>query len=164
MSMVLCYLRVNEDEFDKIKESFEYLHKIFFNEDDSKVNSSLDIDKSWDGISFILCNYSRSSKHPFSKLFMGANTIHPGKHLGNGPTFFLTKDEVTFLSKKINEFSVEDFRKKFDAQKMMNAHIYPEIWLIDENALDYLLHYFEKIKRFLKDASSENQFVVMAMN
>jgi len=47
---------------------------------------------------------------------------------------------------------------------MAEEGIYPDIWQDDENALEYLLDYFDELKNFYKKAVEKGEAVVMSLS
>ena len=47
---------------------------------------------------------------------------------------------------------------------MAEEGIYPDIWEDDENALEYLLDYFDDLKNFYKKAVENGEAVVMFLS
>ena len=58
---------------------------------------------------------------------------------------------------------MEELSQRFDAAIMLEKDIYPDIW-DDENALDYLLQYFEDLKTFYQMAYMQNEAVILFLN
>jgi hypothetical protein len=63
---------------------------------------------------------------------------------------------VAEISQALGRITSDDLRARFDAKRLMDAQIYPEIWDRDpaeDDTLGYLVANFESMKAFLQRAA-----------
>lgn len=80
--------------------------------------------------------------------------------MGYGPAMLITGNEVKLLSESLNSINEEAFRKKFIVSDMKKFDIYPGTDEINDNFFDYVWGYLTKIKKFFKQAMSEQQCIL----
>ncbi|REA64314.1 DUF1877 domain-containing protein [Dyadobacter luteus] len=163
MGMIGYLLRVSEEELNEILEDSSILEERVFPEDDTEPSDVLDIDKTWEAITFVLTGYGiqdiDQAAAPFSWLLMSNQVIDEEQDLGYGPAQYLTVAEVQQVNSALDQLSVEGFRERFDGAAMNEAGIYPEIWH-ESDALDYLTEYFELLKAFFNSAAESEDVVI----
>ena len=88
------------------------------------------------------------------------------QYLCYGPVRCIQSGKVRLIHEKLAEISVEDFKKKFDPEKMMIKEIYPEIWDRKEGDgnLDYLIEYFEELRHFISKAVEFNMGIIISIS
>lgn len=163
MSMIFNILRVTENELESyLKNSSlleERLDKI--EEGDTRL---VDIDQSWEGILFLLTGQNLEQlDHPLGKALFSNQVIDQQQDLGYGPGHYLAPDQVKELNDKLAAISTDNFRKGFDAGKMSEIGVHPNIWT-HESALDYLSEYFESIQEAFALASKNDEAIITFLN
>lgn len=120
-----------------------------------------DIDKAWDGIVYLLTGAPlHAEAGELYRALFNHTFIDEKQDIGYGPATYLTPEEVVYFNQKLANITAADLKLNYDAEKMMKAEIYPEIWRENASALDYLLHYFEQLKAFYAKAAAENQAII----
>ena len=162
--MVACLLRVSGSE---LKEYIEDSGKLETRVDsDSIVNDSsfIEVDKSWDGISYLLSGpeipESEKENDPLSWAMFGNKTLDENQDMGYGPAGYASIEDVKKIFSAMEKLNMEEIRKKFNPQEMMALGVYPEIWSDEEESLEYLMEYYEVVVEFYKSAATEGQAVI----
>lgn len=162
--MIGNLLRVSQNELDEYLQDSSKLEQRIYSGDKAEDSNRIQVDKSWEGISFLLSGpelpESKKDENPLSWILFGNKTINPDQNLGNGPAGYLTKEDVAKIQNTLQKLNIEDLRKNFDAPKMMALNVYPEIWSDEDESLEYLLEYYDLIADFYKKAAAENQAVI----
>jgi len=72
-------------------------------------------------------------------------------------------EQVREFSSVLEAISAETLRQRYDTREMTELEIYPEIiWERDqEDALDYLLGTFERLRKFIRETVQLNQGVIV---
>lgn len=166
MSMIGNFLRVTNEELEEYLNDSSKLDDRLDQEFEMEETSVVDIDKSWEGILFLLTGQnSENLDHPLSKLFFSGQIIDENQDLGYGPGHYLRPDQVTKLYSEIAMLSTEDLKGRYDPAKMDTLNIYPTGWLENgDDLLDYLLENFEKVKEVYSTASANNKAVITFLN
>jgi hypothetical protein len=167
MSMIGNLLRVTENELKNyINDSSLLEDRIYADE----VSNLLDIDKTWDGILYILTGYTieniDKAKPPLKWVIFGDNIIDGEQDLGYGPANFCTPQEVVDVNIALSAISSVEFRTKFDSLDLAGEKdAYPGIvWPNREEAFEYYLEYFLQIKEFYLLAAENGQAVITFIN
>lgn len=169
MSMIANFLRVSQDELDAFLNDSSLLEDRIYNEESDESNL-LDIDKSWDGIIYLLTgsglqNVDLSDDSGLHKIIFSGQLIDPEQDLGYGPAHYLTPEEVKNVSKSLSGISKENLYSKYNPSDMAAQEVYPIIWEEEgDEAFDYLYSYFEDLKEFYEQAAKENQAVISILN
>ena len=123
--------------------SFEY---------SEKERMEIDLDKSWDGISFCLKRIlGDASPNIFND---GQNVGHV--EVGYSPAMTFKSDQVKDLSKSLEGVTAEDILDQYKPDEMRS--VYPKnLWKRDNNETrEYLTENFSQLKRFLAEASNHH--------
>ena len=94
-------------------------------------NGGVDLDKAWHGIHFMLAGVAWGGAMPAATLVSGGREI--GEDVGYGPARLLSPAEVTAFDDHLKSVTPEVFDARFEAQAMLDAQIYPQIWDRDLN-------------------------------
>ena len=165
MSMIGNLLRVTRTELEEyLKDSSLLENRIYKDDSDDEDPNLVDIDKSWDGIIFLLTGQNfDNSNHPLTKILFSGQIIDEGQDLGYGPGQYLTPEQVKELNDQISKISVEELSKKYDAKKMTELEVYPNFWE-DEDEVNYLTEYFQTIQEVYAEASKNDEAIITFIN
>ncbi len=167
--MIGNLLRISNAELDAYLEDSNLLEERVYAEEDIPDPKSLDIDKSWAGIMFLLngCGLEEIdyAERPLSLVFYNpsAHIIDENQDMGYGPAIYCTAEEVKEISSALDDISIEELEKRYDPARMEQLEIYPFSWK-EEGAFNYLADYFKSIKEFYKAAADSNEAVISFIN
>ena len=163
MGMISNYLRVSQSELESYLEDSTKLEERVYSDDNHKDTCLIDIEKSWEGLFYILTGKSLAeedeAKAPFAWILNAPQVIDEEQDMGYGPANYITAEQTKELSTAMNKMSIEQLKDRFDGDLMNEEGVYPVIW-DEEDALEYLLEYFKLLKDFFKKAAAENQAVI----
>lgn len=165
MSMIGNLLRVTKTELEEYLKDSSLLEKRIYEDEAESDNPSLtDIDKSWDGILFLLTGNGLESAgdHPLVKIFFSEQFIDEEQDLGYGPAHYLTPEQVATLNEHISNLKVEDLKQNYDPSRM--EAVYPSIWDEGDDAFDYLSQYFIQVKQVYADATKNGEAIITFIN
>jgi Domain of unknown function (DUF1877) len=161
MSMIGYLLRISSNELKKYQENSDLLESridVSLENDDPNM---IDIDKSWDGINFLLTgNIVGDSDHPLEKVLFSMQYIDENQDLGYGPANFLYPDQVKELNDTISKISVNELSTKYDSKKMTELELYPTGLWQDNGVVNYLTDNFKTVQEFYALAVKENQAII----
>jgi hypothetical protein len=164
MGMTLTLLQVNSATLEEYLNDSSLLENVLFEGVEDDIDDILDLDKSWDGIFFLLTGESSlNSEHKLLKLFYSDNVIDDEQDFGYGPAFYLLPEEVKEINSELLKMSISDLKKRFDPDKMEALGLYPEIWH-DEESLPYLLDNFEELKAFYATAAKRGNIIISVLS
>jgi hypothetical protein len=89
-----------------------------------------------------------------------------GLDSGYGPAQLQKPDEVKAIAQLLERTTAEMLRRQFKPQEMTRVGVYPAvIWEREGNeALDYVLNYYEKLVAFYKLAAERGQAVICGLS
>ena len=168
MSMIANFLRVSSEELEAYRKDSSLLENRIYNDEEDP--NLVDIDKSWDGILFLLTGESintfqsrGANQLSLAGIFFSEQFIDEGQDLGYGPAHYLNPGQVKELNLKLAAISVEDLKKNYDPERMIELEVYPTIWE-NEDEINYLLEYFEIIQQMYSEAVKKNEGIIMFLN
>ena len=161
MGMTATFLRVTEKELEEYKTNSEKLEDRFHRIEIYDDPNFIDIDKSWQGIIFLLTgqNLQNASGELLSVIF-SENFVDPTQNFGFGPAHYLNSEEIKTINNKISNIKTKDLKNRFDPVKMDKLEVYPKIWDEGETAFEYLNTNFIKLKNFYQLAAQDNQAII----
>jgi Domain of unknown function (DUF1877) len=127
-------------------------------------DTEVDLDKAWHGISYLLTGSAAPNGTLASKVIWGGEDIGPDQ--GYGPAQLLAPEEVKAIAQLLEQTSPEMLRERFKPKEMTRAGVYPGvIWERDgDEALKYVLEYYNKLVAFYKRAAQRGQAVIFAIS
>ncbi|MGG1554980.1 YfbM family protein [Paenibacillus ferrarius] len=129
---------------------------IYSNEIES---NSLDIDKAWHAIHFLLNESAWEGQHPFFNVILGGTKL--GDDLGYGPARYLTSEEVKEVALSLSSLSENEIRNRFNPEKMKESDIYPSIEWSEQDDLEYVFSYYKEVKKYYLEASENNSAMLL---
>lgn len=161
MGMTLQLLRVSAPELDAYLENSALLADRVQQAQAAGDTALYDIDKSWDGIIYLLTGSTSSdTAQPLSQLFFSGRLVDPAQDLGTGPAHYLRPEEVQALYAQIKDIIPAALKNNFDAVLMKEVGVYPgNVWDQDETD-DYLVEYFETVQELFATAGARGEAVI----
>jgi len=161
MGMVGYFTAINPSVLDDLRADPDQMAELLFpNDGDDEPENTIDVDKSWHGIHFILSEIAKDGATALESAILGGEPL--GEDFGYGPARVLTPSEVQAVAAAMSSITDEAFAAKFDPVAMEDGEIYPQIWERDGGeALDYLQHFFPSLVTFYADAAKQGNAVVL---
>ena len=126
----------------------------------------LDLDKSWQGLHFLLTGTDLGGDPPLNFIHRPESSIGD-VDVGYGPARAVRSGEVHAIAAELERLPGEKLAERFDPEMMMELGIYPEIWNrdpADDDTLGYLLQYYEDLRGFVRRAADRDQGIVVYLN
>lgn len=165
--MIGNYLRVTRAELEAYLADSSKLEDRIYNEANPVDSNLIDVDKSWEGLFFLLTGKSLATADeastPLVWTLVAPNYIDPDQEIGYGPAAYTTVEQTKEVSQALDKISADDLRSNYNGKTMMEMGIYPEVWG-DTESLEYLLDNFHLLRDFYAKAALENQAVIMFIN
>ena len=123
----------------------------------------VDIDKTWDGIVFLLTGNALSEgahQHPLARVLFSGQLVDEDQDLGYGPAHYLQPDEVAELQPQLAALTATELQSRFNPAKMTELGIYPGIWDEGAEAFDYLLQGFTTVQEHYAEAAQRGEGMV----
>lgn len=165
MSMIGNLLRVTKVELEEyLKDSSLLEERIYNNTSDKEDLKLVEIDRSWEGILFLLTGQNLETiDHPMARVSFSGQVIDEEQDLGYGPGQYLTNREVKELNTELSKITTEELEQRYDSKRMMELEIYPNTWEEDE-MINYLTDYFEILKEVFAEASKNDEAIITFLN
>jgi hypothetical protein len=165
MGMICTLLRVTKNELDEyLNDSSLLENRIYAYESEEGDKKLIDIDKSWDGIIFLLTGQNfTNADHPLLQVLFSGQIIDAEQDLGYGPAQYLTPEQVADLNNQISKITVEELRQKYDSEKMTELEVYPTVWG-DEESFEYLSDNFLQVQQLYSDATKNGEAIISILS
>ncbi|MGJ1446059.1 YfbM family protein [Sphingobacterium spiritivorum] len=164
MSMIANLLRVTTSELEAYLKDSSLLEESIYN-DEADAENLIDIDKSWDGIIFLLTGQGlATAKHNLVRILFSGQIIDEEQDLGYGPAHYLTAEQVAELNGEISAITIADLKQRFNPERMNELEIYPIIWDEGDDAFDYLADGFLTLQNVFADATKNEEAIITFLN
>ena len=161
MGMIMYLLRISKQEL----ESYIDKPELFL---ENRVDDaySMDIDKAWGGILYLLTGKAFVSGSPedevdsLNRIFFSAQFFDEDMDVGYGPAHYLTPEQVAGIHRKIASLTEADLKARYDTEAMNEEEeLYPSLdW--NEKIFEYLYFHFQALQSFFTTAASRGEAIV----
>lgn len=151
MSMILVLRSINDAEIDSLLGDPERVLELLEDEGTRTGAESIDLDKAWHGIHYLLTGSAWEGGSPLGYLVEGGEPVGE-VDVGYGPARVLRPSQVQEFGAALEQVAPEHLQQRFDPRAMMKADIYPSIWgrnSAEDDALGYLLDHFQRLRAFV---------------
>jgi Domain of unknown function (DUF1877) len=157
MGMISVWRLAADEQIDELLSEPAMIEQILDEE-----GPDIDLDRAWHGLHYLLAGSARETAGPRGYILGGHNIGEVC--VGYGPARALTSGEVAIFDDLLQCISSEELQKRFDAEALMRAEIYPEIWdralTGEEDVLGYLVEHFVQLKQFVAGAHRDGVGVI----
>ncbi|WP_225552227.1 YfbM family protein [Sphingobacterium bovistauri] len=164
MSMIGNLLRVTKKELEDYLQNSTLLEDMIY-DDETENENLVDIDKSWDGIIFLLTGEGlATADHNLVRVLFSGQLIDEDQDLGYGPAHYLTPELVAELNNEISKITIAELKQKFNPAKMTELEIYPTIWDEGDDAFEYIADGFLTMQKVFTDATKNGEAIITFLN
>lgn len=157
MGMIWVAYRRDRSAVDALLSDPDQVEELLESDDD---DTSVDIDKAWHGVHWLLTGSDEPTDDPASAVIFGGEPF--GEDLGYGPPRLLSAEDVERVSQALRTVDDDLLRQRMDPAAMRRAKIYPAIW--DDDVLDdYLLPAVQELRSFYDAATDAGDLVVQTL-
>ena len=159
--MIMYLLRISKQELES------YIDKPdLFLENRVDDAYSMDIDKAWGGILYLLTGKAFASGSPedevdsLNRIFFSGQFFDEDMDVGYGPAHYLTPEQVAGIHRKIASLTEADLKAHYDPEAMSEEEeLYPSLdW--DDEDFEYLYSHFQALQSFFATAASRGEAIV----
>lgn len=132
---------------------------------DPETVRSMDLDKSWHGIHFLLNGTSGQGTPPLDFLMVGGTEVGMDEW-GYSPPRAFQPDEVQAITRALEPLTEDELRARFDLWQMTKLGIYPDIWdrkLEQDDMLGYCMEYFRELRQFIAETASRGEAMLVTL-
>ncbi|MBI3271769.1 MAG: YfbM family protein [Planctomycetes bacterium] len=126
-----------------------------------RVPKSCDVDKAWQAIHYLLTKKAWSAPPPLGNVVLGGTPI--GKDSGYGRARYLTPEEVSEVALTLATISPEELGRRFDADALVDADIYPGAWGMGNDDLHFIRVNYEGLRAYYADAQRQGYGMLLAI-
>ena len=161
MGMIMYLLRISKQELES------YIDKPdLFLENRVDDAYSMDIDKAWGGILYLLTGKAFASGSPedevdsLNRIFFSAQFFDEDMDVGYGPAHYLTPEQVAGIHRKIASLTEAELKARYNPEAMCEEEeLYPSLeW--NEEDFEYLYFHFQALQSFFATAVSRGEAIV----
>jgi hypothetical protein len=125
--------------------------------------ATLDVDKTWHGIHFLLTGTPWAGSMPWNFIACGGAEIGD-VDVGYGPARGFTRSEVQAIARALESLPAEQLAQRFDGKAMTAAEIYPQIWdrpPEEDDTRAYVTEYYDQLRDFVTGAAKEGEALIV---
>lgn len=164
MSMIAYFYRVSNERLAAILEDSSLLDEDIVDENIARPYPNLiEIDKSWDGILYLLTGYSLDSLELadplLASVIIGTQLVDENQDMGYGPANYNAPSQVKQIAAVLAERPAAVLKAMFDPFKMMELELYPGRW-DDPGAWEFIESCYEQLRVFYATAAKNQQAVI----
>lgn len=167
MGMIGNVIRVSQEELNGFLNNSETLESKIYADESYEAEWFLDLDKSWDGINYILTGEIiggiENEPNELQRALFSFQIIDEGQDLGYGPAQYLNPNQVKETYCELEKITDDVLKSKINGSEMNEIGIYPEIWTESESH-EFLIDSFKEFKEFYKKASENNEAIITYLN
>ena len=167
MGMIGNVIRVSQEELNGFLNNSETLENKINADESYEAEWFLDLDKSWDGINYILTGEIigglENEPNTLQRALFSFQIIDEGQDLGYGPAQYLNPNQVKETYSELEKITDDVLKSKINGSEMNEIGIYPEIWTESESH-EFLIDSFKEFKEFYKKASENSEAIITYLN
>jgi hypothetical protein len=114
----------------------------------------------WHGIHYLMCGEVWNGNFPEAFLIDGGSYVGD-VDVGYGPARVFESCEVKKITQTVVNKQAADLAKNFNANRMLDDDIYPQIWDGDDNALEACLNRFKAMQHFMRHVAENDLGLVL---
>jgi hypothetical protein len=143
----------------QLLEDPDEVEALLYPDDDSEPPNSMDLDKAWHGLHYLLTGDPTGGERPLSLAILDGAEVGP--ELDYGPARYLTADEVKTVAQALAVLTPEALAQRYDPRDMEEKDVYPAIWAEEgDEGLEYLLMFYSTLQQFYTDAAARGDVVI----
>lgn len=128
---------------------------------ESDDDSSVDLDKAWHGIHWLLSGSPDPTDEVTSEVIFGGDPV--GEDLGYGPARLLAPERVKVVASALRDLPADELRQRVDLTAMSDAELYPDIWDETDVFDEYLAPSYDQLRSFYMDAADAEHAVIQTL-
>lgn len=153
MGMTATFIRLSDGE----------LRELIHNQSESDFidNHSINIDKTWDTIAFLISNQQYDyDEQPIAKLIYGTHDLY---EFSDSEVMYILPEEVKDFHRDLSKLSDDTLYSRFNFELMETHNVYPNIWdnEAEKTAIwNYILQGITQIRTLYKQASENDEAII----
>lgn len=161
MSMIGNFQQVTPAQLDALIAAPDSVEEFLYPDEEPR-EDGIDIDKSWHGLHFLLTGDAWEGAKPLCDAILGGTEI--GADVGYGPARYVDARTVAAIAAELQQWPAERLAQRYDPTALARNEIYPQIWDEGEEALEYLLVWYQKMREYYLDAAAKGNAMLVFLN
>jgi len=166
MGMYASYMMVDDTTLSEMKSLKNKDLMVKINEIMNSENDVCDIDKLWDGMHFLLTGVSAGDpieNNPLSDAIVGVDTFNDDENADF--VSYINVNKLPIILSALEAVELKELANNFVPLEFHQANIYPDIWQDEEGEelLEELTDYFERLRKFYKNAIKLQMNVIVGI-
>lgn len=153
MGMTATFIRLSDGEL------CELIHDQ--SEGDFLNKNSINIDKTWDAIAFLISNQQYDyDEQPIAKLIFGTHDVY---EYSDSEVCYILPEEVKEFHTSLSQLSDEVLYSRLDFELMETHNVYPNIWDDEgekEKIWQYILQGINQVRKIYQQASENDEAII----
>lgn len=158
MGMAGYFVAVNPQQIAEFKEDPSSLTDFLYPGEEEPDNS-IDVDKSWHAIHYMLNGAAGPEEGQPAPAIFGGEPV--GEEMDYGPARILGPEDTQALAATLASIDEAAMRARYAPEAMAEARIYPDNWLRDDDALDYVIYHYLNMAQFYAAAAKRGDGVLL---
>jgi hypothetical protein len=122
---------------------------------------TLDVDKAWDGMNFLLNKAGDDAGFPYTFITEGGIEFEDDGEWGYGPPHAFNAEEVQQIAAALNEINIDALKQYTNPQELVEADVYCMSDDELDESMEYFTHYLGELKIFLLATAADNLALVI---
>ena len=161
MGMIGHFVAVSPGQLQQLIADPDSIQAFLYPDNGEALPNSLDVDKAWHGIHFLLTGDPDEGDPPLALAVLGGTEI--GDDVGYGPARYLTPEQVREVAAALRTKRRSQLEANFNPAAMKAADIYPALGEHPED-LEYVLTNYDELVTFYHRAADRGDGVVKYLN
>lgn len=166
MGLIASYMMVDEPTLSKfLKSDIEAVADDIFDMEEQDTADFMDIDKSWDGLHFILTGKPASAPIEGNALSEAVVGVRMFDEEGEEFIAYTPHSRLPEIVKALEAVDIEGLKLKFSPLALHQNDVYPTIWEDDdkEGLFSYLIDGYKALLALYKEAVEKNMNIVVSI-
>jgi len=159
MGMRAGLAAITASKLDTLQDNPDGLSEIVFAAATSRGAGTIDLDKNWHALHYLLTGAAWGGDPPLGLAILGGKDI--GEDMGYGPARFVTPAQVVDVADALSTLTEDELTRRCDSTDMAAKRIYPTVW---ENAtaeeFSYLVQSLRPLQQFYAKAAKDGDAVL----
>jgi hypothetical protein len=119
--------------------------------------TSLDMDKTWHAIHYLLTGQASGGERPLADAVLGGTEI--GSDKGYGPARYLHPDEAAAVARVLDPLGGAQLLERWNPERLVEAEIYPSVW--SEEDAEWIVSRFTDLRAYYLDAEQRGSAMLL---
>jgi Domain of unknown function (DUF1877) len=165
MGMVIYFRSASQSEINHLTKNPDTLNEFMFGEFNSEPKS-IDFDKAWDALQFMLLGNKRDLDSPLNIMYVGDDDLYGTDENGFGGYWVIDPEAVRVFHSNLAKISDATLAEAFDTEAMVAENIYLSDTFVVEGleSLSYIMQSVPDLRELARSAAGSGSYLVGMLN